>query len=113
MTKYNNRDEDDRCGYFHTPALIYPHEIFRVGGSGGWNLFKLLLRERNVLWKLSDMNGEMIIMNTYRNYVANLEGIMDDSPLAMYDALFEDKDTTTFDMTREYYIPRQFIHGLF
>lgn len=50
---------------------------------------------------------------TYAKYLTNLEGMLDDSPLAIYDAEFGDEDSPTSDLADEYTVPACFSPDLF
>lgn len=50
---------------------------------------------------------------TYAKYISNLEGLLDDSPLGIYDSEFGDEDSPTHELLEEYTIPSCFSPDLF
>jgi JmjC domain. len=86
---------------------------FTGGGEGGWTFSNLLSRFRNVNVRFSDTHGEMMSFETYAKYITNLEGLLDDSPLGIYDSEFGDEDSPTHELLEEYEVPTCFSPDLF
>ena len=84
-----------------------------AGRPGGWTLPGLVGRFRDVAWRFSDVHGEMLTLGTYSKYVASVEGMTDDSPLAIYDAEFGDAESPTSVLLGEYEVPGCFSGDLF
>ena len=82
-------------------------------GNGGWTFDNLVKRFGNLAWRFSDVHGEMLTLRTYSKYVMTLEGITDDSPLAIYDAEFGDDGSPTSVLLDEYTVPACFSPDLF
>ena len=61
-------------------------------------------------WIFSDLHGEMLELKTYEKYVKNIEGLTDDSPLAIYDSDFINVDKS---LINEYSMPKCFSYDLF
>ena len=72
----------------------------------------LLKRFGGISWRFSDTHGEMTTLETYAKYIVNLEGLTDDSPLAIYDSEFGD-DAPTNVLLDEYMVPPCFSPDLF
>uniref|UniRef100_A0A7S4ILZ4 JmjC domain-containing protein n=1 Tax=Odontella aurita TaxID=265563 RepID=A0A7S4ILZ4_9STRA len=87
--------------------------FFDEGGVGGWTFANLLKRFGDIMWRFSDTHGEMLSLSTYSKYITNLEGLTDDSPLAIYDAEFGDNDSPTCPLREEYDVPKCFSADLF
>lgn len=83
------------------------------GGEGGWTFANLLSRFSNVNVRFSDTHGEMMAFETYAKYITNLEGLLDDSPLGIYDSEFGDEDSPTHELLEEYEVPKCFSPDLF
>ena len=81
--------------------------------SDGWSFENLVGRFGNVAWRFSDVHGEMLTLQTYKKYISTVEGQADDSPLAIYDAEFGDKDSPTSVLLGEYEVPTCFSPDLF
>mmetsp|Transcript_30720 Transcript_30720/g.70796 ORF Transcript_30720/g.70796 Transcript_30720/m.70796 type:complete len:219 (+) Transcript_30720:165-821(+) len=54
----------------------------------------------------------MMTLQTYAKYISSIEGLTDDSPLAIYDAEFGDDNPTNV-LLEEYTVPPCFSHDLF
>lgn len=80
---------------------------------GGWTFSNLLERFHNVNWRFSDIHGEMMGFETYAKYISQAEGLMDDSPLAIYDSEFGDLSSPTHQLIHEYQVPECFSPCLF
>ena len=80
-------------------------------GENKWSFENLLSRFGNIMWRFSDQHGEMMDLNCYAKYIVS-DGILDDSPLAIYDSEFGDDDATC-DLLKEYEVPRCFSGDLF
>ena len=78
-----------------------------------WTFLNLLSRFGQVYWRFSDTHGEMMSLATYAKYISNLEGVLDDSPLGIYDSEFGDKNSPTYELLEEYEIPSCFSPDLF
>lgn len=79
----------------------------------GWAFENLVERFGNVMWRFSDVHGEMLTLQTYNKYISTVEGQTDDSPLAIYDAEFGDEDSPTSALLDEYEVPTCFSPDLF
>jgi hypothetical protein len=86
---------------------------FTGGGEGGWTFSNLLSRFSNVYVRFSDTHGEMMSFETYAKYITNPEGLLDDSPLGIYDSEFGDEDSPTHELLEEYQVPTCFSPDLF
>ena len=73
----------------------------------------LLSRFGNVAFRFSDTHGEMMSLTTYAKYITNPEGLLDDSPLGIYDSEFGDDDSPTRVLRKEYSVPKCFSPDLF
>lgn len=78
----------------------------------GWTFANLLERFGDIAWRFSDNHGEMLSLETYNKYMRGIEGMSDDSPLAIYDALFGD-DAPTDVLLGEYTVPPCFSPDIF
>lgn len=65
------------------------------------------------MWRFSDTHGEMLSLSTYAKYINSPEGMLDDSPLAIYDSEFGDHDSPTHILLEEYEVPKCFSDDLF
>lgn len=55
----------------------------------------------------------MMSLTTYAKYITNPEGLLDDSPLGIYDSEFGDDDSPTRVLRNEYTVPKCFSTHLF
>lgn len=91
-------------------------------GDKAWTFENLLHRFGNVNWRFSDTHGAMMCMDTYAKYINGIEGMLDDSPLGIYDSEFgdgveDDNDnedsSPTCILVTEYSVPSCFSSDLF
>lgn len=78
-----------------------------------WSFDNFLDRFGDIAWRFSDIHGEMLTFRTYSKYLSTVEGLTDDSPLAIYDAEFGDEDSPTSVLLDEYSVPSCFSPDLF
>lgn len=88
-------------------------------GQLRWSFQNLLRRFGHVNWRFSDTHGEMMCLDTYAKYIFGIEGMMDDSPLGIYDSEFGDESddpdnpSPTQALVTEYTVPSCFSKDLF
>ncbi len=116
MPTYLNSSSVSKDQTEETKSQEFNHsfeDIFSGDGVGGWTFSNLLNRFRNVCWRFSDTHGAMMSFGTYAKYITNLEGLLDDSPLGIYDSEFGDEDSPTHKLLEEYEVPSCFSPDLF
>jgi len=96
-------------------ANNYP--VIIEGCTTGWNLNawhfeKLVERFGHIRWRFSDTHGAVMSLETWAKYTAT-EGLVDDSPLAVYDSEFGDNDAPMHPLTDDYVTPLCFSDDLF
>ena len=80
--------------------------------KNAWEFDRLVKRYEHVRWRFSDTHGAMMALGTYAKYVAT-EGMVDDSPLAVYDSEFGESDSPMHDLVNDYVAPPCFSDDLF
>lgn len=93
----------------------YP--VIIEGCTEDWNLFvwdyeRLVARYGDIRWRFSDIHGAVMTLGTYAKYAAT-EGLVDDSPLAVYDSEFGDSDSPMHVLATDYTTPSCFSDDLF
>jgi len=121
MTKFS-RDFEEK----NVPAIITNSTrgwLCVMEGDKAWTFENLLCRFGNVNWRFSDTHGAMMCMDTYAKYINGIEGMLDDSPLGIYDSEFGDlvdynddeieESSPTHILVHEYNVPSCFSYDLF
>lgn len=85
-------------------------------GTLSYRFANLLSRFGNISFRFSDTHGEMMSLSTYAKYITNPEGLLDDSPLGIYDSEFgeeEEGSSPISELLKEYCVPECFSRDLF
>ena len=77
-----------------------------------WDYERLVARFGDIRWRFSDIHGAVMTLETYAKYAAT-EGLVDDSPLAVYDSEFGDSDSPMHVLATDYITPPCFSDDLF
>jgi len=88
-------------------------DLLTGGGEEGWTFANLLSRFGTVSFRFSDTHGEMMSLQTYAKYITTPEGMVDDSPLGIYDSEYGDDSSPTNILLNEYTVPECFSTDLF
>ena len=97
------------------PALIHGCTTnWPAMTSMRWNsLMERFGQDHHLEWRFSDTHGVGMTLDAYRKYCSSIEGLTDDSPLAIYDSQFHRPDDPRNGLVNEFSVPTCFRYDLF